>query len=285
VLCDNLTIWDVPAGIPSGLTNGCPQPPEPALVSGKSLLGNTRGNIDPLIPYIINPRTTKLLGSTPVLRWNSVPRAKSYIVRVEGEGLEWTTTISNTEIIYPGDPLLQPGVIYMLMVEADTGNSSRDEGTPGLGFSLLSEEEANRVRVAAGKLSTLKLPAEAQAFGLAQLYTGHGLNAEAIETLEQLVVNGNQAANVYRAIGDLYRQTGLNMLAENYYTKAIELAQAAEDVEGLAAAQAGIGTVYETLGNKSEAIRWFEQAKLGYETLGDKTSINELGEKLKNLDP
>src|SRR5688572_13455644 len=71
VLCENLTTWTVPGGIPSGLNNGCPQVPEPALASAGGLIANTRGGTDPLIPYIISPRSTKLLDPMPTLRWNA----------------------------------------------------------------------------------------------------------------------------------------------------------------------------------------------------------------------
>jgi hypothetical protein len=281
VLCDNLTAWTVPPGAPSGLTSGCPQPPEPALVHGESAIGDTRGGTDPLIPFIISPRATKLLNPTPTLRWNPVPGAKSYTVRLSG--VNWQDTVSATEVIYPGDPPLQPGMTYLLIVEADNGKSSKEEGVAGLGFSLLPDEEARHVRADAAKIAGLNLTDEAKAFALAQLYAGRGLYTEAIERLDKMAEAGIQAANIYRALGDLYRRIGLSLLAETRYSEAVTLAETARDIEALAAAQAGLGDVYAALGNKDEAVRWLKQAQAGYDALGDSQRASGVSERLAEM--
>ena len=131
VLCDDLVIWTVPAGVPSGLTNGCTYQPDPPLVRNGSQLGNVRGPTDNLIPYIISPRATQLLTFTPTLRWNSVPGTTSYNVRVRGGDVDWSTEVEGTEIEYPGDPPLEPDVWYLLIIEADNDKSSQDEGKAG----------------------------------------------------------------------------------------------------------------------------------------------------------
>lgn len=285
VLCDNLTTWNVPAGIPSGLTNGCPQPPEPVLMSGNSLLPNTRGGNDPLIPYIISPRATKLLSETPTLRWNPSPGSTRYSVQIKGEVLIWESDVSATQTIYPGKPPLEPGRTYLLIVEADNGKSSQDEDIPGLGFSLLNESDAQEVQDDAEHFAELNLPDKAKAYALAQLYAGDGLMAEAIETLEALVGADSQTAAVYRALGDFYLKIGLSLLAGPHYRRAIELAEVAGDVEGSAEAQAGLGTVYETQGNKDEATRWLDQARAGFEVLGDMKRVSEIEKQLNDLSP
>ena len=115
------------------------------------------------------------------------------------------------------------------------------------------------------------------------LYGGHGLIAEAIEMLKALAEDTSQAAAVYRTLGDLYRQIGLNLLAEARYLKAVELAKAARDVEGQAAVQAGLGEVNAELGKKDEAGRWLNQARAGYEALGDLQRARELQERVTDL--
>jgi len=283
VLCDNLTVWMVPSGAPSGLTNGCPQIPEPGLVRGESVIGNTRGATNPLIPYIISPRATKLLSPTPTLRWNPVPGVKSYSVRISG--LDWQDMVNGTEVIYPGDPPLLPGTTYLLIVESDNGKSSQSEGVPGLGFSLPLEEETRRIRADITTIAGLKLSDDAEAFALAQLYAGRGMYSEAINMLEELADADSQAANVYRALGDHYQQIGLPLLAEQSYLETVKIVESADDPEVLAEAQARLGTVYLTLGNKVEAIHWLKQAKLGYEALGDEKKVEEVQNQLMNLSP
>jgi hypothetical protein len=281
VLCENLTTWTVPSGSPSGLNNGCPQVPEPALVSAGGLIANTRGGTDPLIPYIISPRSTKLLDPMPTLRWNAATGANTYTLRIRGT--DWQEQVEATEFKYPGDPALQPGTDYLLIVEADNGKSSKDEGLPNLGFSLMAQEDANRVRADAARIDALNLSAEAKAFALAQLYSGHQLYAEAIELLENSGPANDESTNVYRALGELYQQVGLLMQAESHYLRAVETAEAVGDLESGTSAKAKLGEVYTTLGNKSEARDWLVQAETGYESLGDSQRAGEIAGALADL--
>ena len=283
VLCENLTTWTVPSGSPSGLNNGCPQVPEPALVSAGGLIANTRGGTDPLIPYIISPRSTKLLDPTPTLRWNAAPGVKSYTLWISGTA--WQQQVEATEFEYSGSPALQPGTDYLLIVEADNGKSSKDEGLPGLGFSLLPQEEADRVRADVVRVDALNLSADAKAFALAQLYAGNQLYAEAIELLENSVSANDQSTNVYRALGDMYQQVGLLMQAESRYLRAVEIAEAVGDIESGTAAKAKLGEVYLALGNKNQARKWLARAQSGYESLGDSQRASEIGEQLQDLNP
>jgi len=283
VLCDNLTLWPVPGGAPAGLNSGCPQPPEPALTRGGAKVGATRG-VDPLVPYIISPRASKLLDNAPTLRWNDTGGGP-YTVQVRGGDLSWgQEEVAQTELAYPGEPALEPGVFYLLVVQDGQGRSSQDEGLKGLGFSLLEEAEAGRVRADAERITGLGLSSEAEALALARLYAGHGLIAEAVEILEGLVEEGSQQAAIHQALADLYGEIGLTLLAEPRYLEAVELAEAEGNVEGLAAAQACLGEIYAGLNNAEEAVRWLSQAQANYERLGDAQRASEIAERLGELD-
>jgi hypothetical protein len=282
VLCDNLTLWPVPGGAPAGLNSGCPQPPEPALTRAGAKVGATRG-VDPLVPYVISPRATRLLEDTLTLRWNDTGSGP-YNIEVRGGDLSWRQEgVAQTELVYPGEPALKAGVFYLLVVEDDQGRSSQDEGAKGLGFSLLEEAEAGQVRADAGRIAGLGLSSEAQALALARLYTGHGLIAEAAEILEGLVEGGSRQAAVHQALADLYCEIGLSLLAEPRYREATSLAEAEGDVEGLAAAQASLGEVYAGLNNAKEATRWLNQAQANYERLGDTGRASDIAERLSGL--
>ena len=283
VLCDNLTLWPVPGGAPAGLNSGCPQPPEPALTRGGAKVGATRG-VDPLVPYIISPRASKLLDNAPTLRWNDTGGGP-YTVQVRGGDLSWgQEEVAQTKLAYPGEPALEPGVFYLLVVQDGQGRSSQDEGLKGLGFSLLEEAEAGRVRADAERITGLGLSREAKALALARLYAGHGLIAEAVEILEGLVEEGSQQAAIHQALADLYGEIGLTLLAEPRYLEAVELAEAEGNVEGLAAAQACLGEIYAGLNNAEEAVRWLSQAQANYERLGDAQRASEIAERLGELD-
>lgn len=284
VLCDNLTIWSVPPGpAPAGLTNGCPQPPEPALVRGGVTVGNTRGG-DPTVPYIISPRSTKLLDATPILRWNASPGATNYLVQIRGSDFAWyQENVTTTALEYPGQPSLEPGVTYLLVVEGDNGKSSQDEGRRGLGFTLLDETEAQPIQANADRINELNLSDEAKTLALAQLYAGHDLIAKAMETLETVVADGNEQVAIHQILGDLYAHNALSLLAEQRYLEALELAGGQDNIESIATMQANLGRVYISLGNVDEAIRHLEAALTGYEALGDTETVQEIMELLEAL--
>lgn len=203
------------------------------------------------IPYIISPRRTAILDDKPMLRWNPVPGAKSYTVNVEGEGVNWTTQVSATQIVYSGQPPLKPGSHYRLSVVADTGASSVDEPVSpgGLNFKRLDTDRAKLVQVAAAKIAQQKWTDEAKALALANLYTKNGLIADAIATLEKLINSGVQTAPIYRTLGELYLDyLGLVPQASVYYSKAVNLIDT-KDVEEQTAVQEGLARVQQSLKN------------------------------------
>jgi hypothetical protein len=281
ILCDNLTLWRVPGGpAPAGL-NGCPRPEAPALIRRGVKLAGTRGG-DPNVPYIISPRSTKLLNPQPLLRWNAPPGASSYTVELRGGETPWQQAgVTTTSLAYPGEPPLEPGATYLLVVTDDTGRSSQDEGARGLGFSILPEAEAEKISQQRDQISGLDLSEAARQYALAQYDASQGLIAEAIEQLEQLVASGSEEAAVHQALADLYAQIGLLLLAEARYTTAITLAGQQQNLEILAASRARLGEVQMKLGKTTEAIDLLTQAKTDYETLGEVDRATELDELLQ----
>jgi hypothetical protein len=283
VLCEGLTQWTVPTGAPAGLNNGCPPSSQPVLKRGASRIGGTRGGSDPLIPYILSPRKTRLLNPTPTLRWNPVSGATSYTVQLTTDKVVWEATTSDISLVYPGTPALKPGASYLLSVQADSGKKSQDEGAAGLSFSLLTPDEARPVQQAVKTLAALNLSGEAQALALAQIYEGYNLMADAIEILTAQADQGTQVAAIYRMLGDLYLQSGANLQAQQSYQQAVQLAQAAGDIESQAAAQAGLGEADAVLGLHDEAAAAFQEALDNYTQLGDQPQIDALADRLKDL--
>jgi hypothetical protein len=300
VLCDGLKEWVVPAGAPVGLANGCPPSKSPVLKSGPSLIQSTRGGNDPFIPYIISPRKTKLLNANPLLSWHPAPGAISYKVDLTvAGGTIWTTDTSETNMVYPGIPALQPGVNYLLVVTAEVSANiptdtptdvptnkkitSNDEGINGLGFTLLNPADRQRINEAHSRISGLQLAPDAESLALANLYQGNGLVAEAAQILETLAENQSQASAVYRKLGDLYLQISLNLLAEKNYRIALGLSQTDGDVEGQAMAQNGLGEANAALGRIDEAKNWFNQALDIYKALGDATLTGQINKRVGDL--
>ncbi len=281
VMCNNLRVWVVPGGKVSLVSDGCGSG-KPSITRPNSRRSRSRAPNE-TIPYIISPRNTTLLTNRPILRWNAVPGATRYKVQVQDAALtlDWQTETKNTEIEYPpGEPLLQPGSYYLLIVETDKGNSSEEEQGNDLSFTLLDAQKAESVGTEVAKLKQQQLTQEAEGLALAYLYQSYDLKAEAIELLEELVKQGSQTAAVYQLLGDLYLQVGLSQQAKSAYLQALELAKGTEDVEGQAEAQVGLGQVE---GKKTEAIEWLTQAQTNYQKLGDRSKVKEVQQWIKNF--
>jgi len=236
------------------------------------------------IPFIISPRMTKVATPNPLLKWNLVSGATKYTVIVRGGGPEWRTDTVASEIVYPNDaPPLRPGIAYKLVViEQSSQRSSEEEQLPGLGFSLLTPEETQAMHKAEAKIRALGLAEAPTRFLIANLYATQGLNAEAIEQLEDLS-NTLEEPAVVRSLGDLYLKIGLSRLAEECYLQALELSRRANDVEGQALAQNGLGLVYAGLGNKDYAIQHSQSAMELYQKLGDAQMVKQIQEQLAEL--
>ncbi|HAG80809.1 MAG TPA: hypothetical protein DCL61_06480, partial [Cyanobacteria bacterium UBA12227] len=180
------------------------------------------GGNDSTIPYLITPRRGGLLDDTPTLRWNPISGVTRYTVRVVGSGVNWETEISGSEVVYSGEQVLQPGKVYSVIVEADNGTSSQwDEGATDSGFKLVYPDVAERVRTKINDIAQSELSPEAQALAMADLYFEEDLVSEAIATLEPFVKAGSTTVQVYQMLGDLYRYSGLNLLAKERYEEAI----------------------------------------------------------------
>jgi tetratricopeptide (TPR) repeat protein len=247
--------------------------------------GVVRGADDPVIPYIITPRMTKIIDDTPTLRWND-SGADSYNVQVRGGDLSWQQTdVTQTKLVYPADPPLEPGVSYLLLVEDSNGKSSKDEGRVGLGFSLLSETKAAEIKEQREQIMALALSDTARNFALAQYYASQGLIAEGIEILEEMVEADSKEAAIHQSLADLYMQIGLFLLAEPRYGEALELAENEGNIERIADIHVGLGRVYLKLGNPDKAIERFTKAQANYETLGDANRVDEVTEWLAELKP
>lgn len=281
VVCEDLLVWNVPAGEPSGVGAGCPQGAEPVLEKGKSLYGNTRGADNMSIPYLISPRSTNLISATPTFRWNPVSDAAIYTVDLfRGENLEWSVQTEQTELAYPSDkPGLESNVDYSWKVVADNGSSSIDDTTPFLSFRLLNDDQVQEVENRSEKLASYNLPEEGRVYAQAWLYIHYGLYSDAIELLANQAKSDQQNVAVYRMLGELYDQIALPLQAKTYFEKAVKLAEITGDIENLAEIQYGLGKVYNKLGEEDFSAQVLSKAKDGFILLGEMEKAKEV-EKL-----
>jgi hypothetical protein len=215
----------------------------------------------------------------------ALPGIDTYTVTVSGGYVRWTTQVTNATMLrYPDDaPPLEPGVLYSLTVYGGM-RSSDEEGTPGLGFSVLTTSDANAVFELSSRVQALGLPDTATRFVMSQLYAswgqgGQGLNAEAIDLLVDMA-NSSPEPAIERALGERYLTVGLTRLAEQSYVYAAQLSQDAGDIEGQALADNALGTIYEQLGNEGGHNARLQLAAGLYSQLGDQATVDEIQNRL-----
>ena len=283
VYCSNLKQWTVKQG-KYIVSNGCPRgnPVIPLPNSNHDTLRPT-GKTEKVLaklPYLITPRQTNIFTNRPPLRWNAVPGATNYTIKIDG--VNWETQTNKTEIVYPGEPPLEAGRRYRVTIEADNGASSRRDDE-NVGFRVLDEQTQKTVLDALKTVQQQQLSPEEAGLVLAHLYRGYELYGDAVEVLEGLVKQNSQVATVYQLLGDTYLKIGLPQLAKKPYDKALKLATNTQNLSVQAEIQAGLGTAYHLLGSKDEAIQWLTKAKGTYNQLGDISQVQELAKTINDI--
>lgn len=219
--------------------------------------------LDPKTPYIISPSDTYLLNDRPPLSWHAVPDAISYTVRVRdiaGDWSGWERTVSKLPtselgeipMNYPTEvQALQPGNKYKLIVEAKFTSRDRRVEPGEATFTMLSAEEIKQVKERVSELEKLNLSPTDKALRVYNIYREKELISEAMEVLEQQVKGGSKVAQVYRQLGDIYREQGLIDLAKPRYEMAVKLADAVRDSQELEKAQEGLQRTNAALKKRS----------------------------------
>ncbi|BAY35688.1 hypothetical protein NIES2111_00040 [Nostoc sp. NIES-2111] len=281
VVCNNLSIWNIKSPGKFSVSSGCPSTGKPVLIRNGSERAPTRAPNDPTIPYIISPRDTAILSGKPTLRWNAVKGATSYKVTLRGPGVNWTTNVKQSEVVYSGQEPLQPGFRYRVVVTADNGATSESDAP--VGFNLLSEGEAQQVKAEITQLQKQPLTDESKNLALAYLYQSKNLNAVAIDLLAGLVKQENQSTAVYQLLGSLYQQVGLHRLAKEHYLTALKLAKTNKSLEAQAIIQTSLGEIDIVLDNLQQAFESLQAAQNNYRALGDEQQVQQLQQKLDDL--
>lgn len=173
------------------------------------------------IPYVISPRRTLLLNGRPIIRWNPVKDATSYTVIVKGpSGYLWQNEVTENRVVYPGEPILESGVYYTIIVDANTGASSLDDENFVQGFEVINDSDRLQIKNAAGAIEAST--AEEKSLKLAKLYRENSLRSEAIALLEKLAASGSDNEEIYQMLGKLYLEIGLVNMADKYAIKAVD---------------------------------------------------------------
>ncbi|MEQ9620692.1 hypothetical protein [Coleofasciculus chthonoplastes] len=270
------------------------------------------------IRVIIPPRGS-LLNPQPTLSWTPLADSQEYTVRLlrSGETVWELPNVRDTEIPYPATQSpLTAGINYELMVEAD-GKAGKSM------FRLMTPSQAESVMAEVEEIRQQNLSADEMALQLAEVYQDYDLMTAAIQTLTDAIEKNSLSLDVYQSLGSLYNQLELPILAELVYQESLDLASSRQDIAGLAQAQIGLarsfvaqeklpqavevlmaaysnyqqlnnaelipqvaqflGEVYEMDNNYEAARRWYQDAKAGYEAIGDEQRIDNIEKAMQRL--
>jgi hypothetical protein len=200
------------------------------------------------VPRIITPYGVAILSSRPQISWKTIPVATSYIVQIEGQGVNWSVETKDTYLIYPQDqPALQPGNVYKLNVIAKQADEPKVADSSV--FALITQARYEKVRDIIKRLKELNMPQDELAVDISYVYEAENLLNEAIEELQIRIKAGSQNPKVHRLLGDLYLEVDLPIFAYEAYTNASNLAKKQGDKHELLKAQIGIENVDKNNGN------------------------------------
>ena len=159
----------------------------------------------------------------------------------------------------------------------------------------LSEADSQRVKAERAKLQKQDLNGEGNILALAHLYHSNDLHADAIDLLSGFIQKGKSiqtgksiqkgkpSSAVHQLLADIYQQVGLNLLAREQYINALKLAQTGKNLEAQAIIQTSLGDMDFSFNKFQDALRWYKDAQVSYQGLGDRPKAQELQEKVNQL--
>jgi hypothetical protein len=248
----------------------------PCQVSQPDLFWDDKRIITPMspgqtIPFIIYPRSTRILEERPLLRWHD-SGGNSYTVSIvqDGRAIWQQAGVVGNELLYPADaPSLQSGNPYLLEVRNETsGASSGQEGIPGRGFQRLPDAEVTAVRQKEAEIRALPLDEAGQQFALAIYYAGQGVYGEALTALNR-AATGTNSPQIELWRGHVFVAMRLNAEAKAIFAAASDLAASLGDLDSQAQAEK---LLWELTGNPDHR----DNALILYEELGDTEAIAAL---------
>jgi hypothetical protein len=253
---------------------------------------------DLLTPFLITPRATLVMTTTPFISWNPLVGVDGYRVTVRGVDVTWTVDIDDAAINhlrYPEDaPPLVVGTPYTVEVTAitfgDEGRSSAEEDAPDISFMVAAPEKVEAVQATVADIQVSVNDVAMRDFAAAFYYMQNELNAEALQVLTGITgdplndgcppdVADDTSPVIYLTLGDLYMRMQLERFATAAYICAHTQAVAIKDLESQALASTGLAHLA-----LDEAMRasHVADARAAWEHLGAQAQVNQLEETFGN---
>lgn len=286
VVCGNLDKPSISEGKEVLLQAVCKSSRRMILYRKEQRTAPTRSGENPLLPYVLNPRNTALLGRKPILRWHDI-HVVSYQVTVKSSDFNWSEVVNGTQVIFPGDKLpITPGRHYRVKILAMNGEETAEDDP--VVFSFLSNEQVKQVQQDIEQVKQLRLDPDAEVLALGILLQNYqfkdqddGLKSEAIDLLTSTT---KKTMATQSLLGELYQQIGLPDLAKQQYLQALELAKVQKSLEGKTMILVQLNQVYQSLGLPKEALKVLKEAKRDYQLLGDGMQVKVLDQEIDGLE-
>ncbi|MDW8199610.1 MAG: hypothetical protein RML75_00130 [Cyanobacteriota bacterium SKYGB_h_bin112] len=196
------------------------------------------------LPITSPPTVAKKL----MLSWRGVATASRYLISLERSDVFWQTQLSTTRVDYPGQ---LPPTRYTLYVSDNMAAAHVDRqqfivqdfstATNELSNAKSNLDRLDRVT----QVSNQPLTPVAKTLARTQIWAENFFITNAIAELTSLTRRDDQSIAVYRRLGELHQQVGLTILAGNYYTRALQLAQNQGDADMQAVLQAELACLAE----------------------------------------
>jgi len=193
---------------------------------------------DENIPTLITPYGVVILNTNPILSWSATPEATSYMVQIEGKGVNWSVEVKATQLPYPKDqPAMESGNVYNVNVIANRG----DEPIAASASILLivPTDKAQEIATTINRLQSLNQFQDELAIDVDSVYETENLVNESILVLKARAKAGSKNPTIYRLLGDRYLEAYLPSAAISAYATASKLARKENNADELVKAEAG----------------------------------------------
>lgn len=237
------------------------------------------------LPIILSPRNTTLLTMTPMLRWVDVTGALEYELSLSGLSSFTAIVVDTSSLIchedgrttpnrictypWPTEWQLEAGQRYFLTVSARTGIAAPLRESETSALRTLPDAEATELQAIITDITALDLDGVTRNLLLAGHYRAYAVLDQAIDAYAEAYAI-QPAPEVAVALGDVYLAIELQRFAALAYQAALDQVTAGgkDKPDVRAAAEFGIGLVYYSRGNYSEAESHLSEAVTLYAAIG-----------------
>lgn len=175
---------------------------------------------------LVSPCQTKVLTTTPAFVWKSDDLKEELLLTVYDEkGIYHETKIKDTSSYeYPsGAPAFETGISYSWTIETTDPLRIPPLRSTAAFFEVISPEEITKLNESIGMIDPEEIPnGSTYHFLRASVYFEHGLLENAIDEMQQAMVDGDGTKEMHSILARLYAEAGRPGEAMSEYDRIFE---------------------------------------------------------------